>query len=89
MQRKSQLDLTDHRIWKDKNINPEYKRLYTYLYQKGLDKNISFHINIGEVQQTSHITNVGFRKCLKILKEFKYIKHYIEYDTGLYEIKVY
>lgn len=82
------LELTDHRIWKDKNIKPEYKRIYAYLYQKGFDKTDIFHINIGEIQPTSHITNVGFRKCLNTLEKFKYIV-YQEYDKGLYEVKVY
>ncbi|MDO5569517.1 MAG: hypothetical protein Q4G04_05375 [bacterium] len=86
MQKGSQLDLTKNRIWKDRNIKPEYKRLYAYLYQKGFDK-ISFHINVGEIQNITHITNVGLRKCMKILEDNKYIK-YIEYDRNLYEVTI-
>lgn len=87
MQKNDYLDLTGHKIWKDRNIKPEYKRIYTYLYQKGLDKTISFHINIWEIQRTSHISNVGLRKCMKILEDNNYIK-YIEYDRNLYEVKI-
>lgn len=87
MQKNNHLDLTEHKIWKDRNIKPEYKRIYSYLYQKGFDKTISFHVNVWEVQKTSHISNVGLRKCMKILEDNNYIK-YIEYDRNLYEVKI-
>lgn len=74
------------RIWKDKNINPECKVIYAYIYSKGFDKLIT-HINIGEVQKIIKIKNVGFRKNLDILEKFKYIL-YKEYDKGMYEVHV-
>jgi len=80
------LFMKDHRIWKDKNIKPEYKEIFSYLYQKGFDR-IVFHINIWEIQSTTHITNVGLRKCMKTLEDNNYIK-YIEYDRNLYEITI-
>ena len=33
-----QLDLKDHKIWKDKNIKPEAKDIYCYLYVEGFDR---------------------------------------------------
>ena len=67
---KRKLDLTNHKIWKDKFIKAETKEIYAYLYSKGYDKMIS-HINIGEIQQVISITNVGFRNNLKILEKLK------------------
>lgn len=87
MLKQRHLDMTNHKIWKDKNIKPEYKRIYAYLYQKGLDKTISFHINVWEVQKTSQISNVGLRKCMKALQNNNYIK-YVEYDRNLYEVAI-
>lgn len=85
---KKKLNMIKHRVWKDKNINQEYKRLFAYLYSKGFEKNSSFSVRIGDVQVASHITNVGFRKCLRVLEKFKYLI-YQEYDKGMYEIKIY
>lgn len=84
---KRKLDLTNHKIWKDKFIKAETKEIYAYLYCKGYDKMIS-HINIGEIQQVISITNVGFRNNLKILEKFKYIV-FKEYNPGMYEIHIY
>ena len=83
---KRQLNLTNHRIWKDKNIKPECKEIYAYIYSKGFDKLLT-HINIGEIQQTIPITNIGFRNNLRLLEKFKYLI-YKEFDTGMYEIHI-
>ena len=83
---KRQLDMTEHKIWKDKKINPECKRIYAYVYSKGLNR-ISTDINVGELQQYIPITNVGLRKNLNILQKFKYLI-FKEYDKGMYEIHI-
>ena len=74
-------------IWDNKNISPECKEIYSYLYSKGFDRTI-FHFNIGEIQKHISITNVGFRNNLKILEELKYLV-YKEYTQGMYEIHIY
>lgn len=84
---KRKLDLTKHKIWKDKSIKPETKEIYAYLYSQGFNKTIT-HVNIGNIQQILSITNVGFRNNLKILEKFKYIV-FKEYNPGMYEIHVY
>lgn len=81
------LDMTCHKIWKDKNIKPECKKIYAYLYSQALDKEIT-HVNTRNIQHIISITNKGFKKNLDILEKFKYLI-YKEYDRGLYEVKVY
>lgn len=81
------LDMTGHRIWKDKNIKPECKRIYAYLYSKGFDKT-DIHVNVGDLQKIIQIKNVGFRNNLKILERFKYLT-FTEYDTCMYEVHIY
>lgn len=82
-----QLDISNHRIWKDKNIKPEAKEIYAYLFTQGFDKTIS-HISIGRIQtELKSITNIGFRNNLKLLEKYKYLI-YKEYDTGLYEYHI-
>lgn len=81
------LDLSNHKIWKDKNIKPEGKKIYAYLYSEVFDKLVA-HINIGDIQNKIHITNVGFKNNLKILEKFKYLV-FKEYDNGLYEYHIY
>ena len=81
------LDLSNHKIWKDKNIKTEGKEIYAYLYSEAFDKLVA-HINIGDIQNKIHITNVGFKNNLKILEKFKYLI-YKEYDKGLYEYHIY
>lgn len=81
------LDLSKHKIWKDKNIKPEGKEIYAYLYAEAFDKVVA-HINIGDIQNKIHITNVGFKNNLKILEKFKYLV-FKEYDNGLYEYHIY
>ena len=88
MPKRKQLDITDHMIWKDKNIKPETKEIFAYLYSEGFDKTIS-NINIGRVQkEVKSIKNIAFRKNLKQLEKYNYIK-FREYDTGLYEYHIY
>ena len=87
MRKKGQLDLTDHRIWKDKHIKPECKRIYAYLHSIGYGGS-EFYINIGDIQQDIRIKNVGFRNNLKMIEKFKYLV-YDEFDTGMYEIHIY
>lgn len=82
-----QLDITDHKIWRDKRIKPETKEIYAYIYSKGFDRTIT-HINIGELQQILHIKNVGLRNNLKRLEIYKYLV-FKEYQTGMYEIHIY
>ena len=84
---KRKLDLSKHRIWNDKNIKPETKEIYSYLYSEGFDKLI-FHFNIGNIQKIYSITNVGFKNNLKILEKYKYLV-FKEYAKGMYEIHVY
>ena len=81
------LDLSNHKIWKDKNIKPEGKEIYAYLYSEAFDKLVA-HINIVDIKNKIHITNVGFKNNLKILEKFKYLI-YKEYDKGLYEYHIY
>lgn len=82
-----QLDLTNHRVWEDKNIPFEAKDIYAYLYSEGFDRIIN-NINIGRVQgKIKGIKNVGFRKNLQLLENYNYIK-FREYDKGLYEYTI-
>ena len=84
---KRQLDLSHHKIWGDKNINPEGKKIFAYIHSVGFDRLVT-HINIGEIQQTTPITNVGFRNNLDILEKYKYLV-YKEYSKGMYMIHIY
>lgn len=82
------LDISNHKIWRDKNIKPEAKEIYAYLFAEGFERTIS-HISIGRIQrELKSITNIGFRNNLKILEKYKYLV-YKEYDTGLYEYHIY
>ena len=76
MRVKRQLDLTNHKIWKDKNINPETKEIYFYLYVEGFDRDIT-NINIGRVQtEFKSIKNLAFA-IIKI----KYFREHLFVDT--------
>lgn len=86
MRMKRQLDLTEHIVWNNKNIKPECKEIYSYLYAKGFDKTV-FHFNIGDIQSDIPITNVGFKKNIEILKKMKLVV-YNEYKKGMYEIHI-
>ena len=87
MKKVKELNLTNHKIWKDKNIKPEAKEIYCYLYVKGFDNNI-ININIGSIQKEfKSIRNLAFRKNLQQLEKYNYIK-FIEYANGLYEYHI-
>ena len=87
MRLRKQLDISKHRIWKDRNINPEAKEIFAELYAEGFDRTITC-INIGRVQkQIKSIKNVAFRKNLQLLEKYNYIK-FTEYDKGLYEYTI-
>lgn len=87
MRKTRHLDLTDHRIWKDKNITFEAKDIYSYLYMEGFDRTIA-NVNIGRIQgQIKGLKNVAFRKNLQLLEKHKYIT-FKEYDRGLYEYTI-
>lgn len=88
MKKTKQLDLTTSAIWNNKDIKPEAKEIYSYLYCRGFDKTIN-NISIGRVQrEIKSIKNVAFKKNLQILEKHNYIK-FIEYATGLYEYIIY
>ena len=87
MRRLRHLDITDHEIWKDRNIKSEAKEIFAYLYSEGFDKTLS-NINIGRVQkEIKSIRNIAFRKNLQQLEQYNYIK-FREYDNGLYEYTI-
>ena len=87
MKKVKELNLTNHKIWKDKNIKPEAKEIYCYLYVKGFDNNI-ININIGSIQKEfKSIRNLAFRKNLQQLEKYNYIK-FTEYANGLYEYHI-
>ena len=87
MKKVKELNLTNHKIWKDKNIKPEAKEIYCYLYVKGFDNNI-ININIGSIQKEfKSIRNLAFRKNLQQLEKYNYIK-FIEYANGFYEYHI-
>lgn len=84
--RKNQLDISEHKIWKDKNISPEGKTIFAYVYAIGFNKLLS-HLNVGDIQPIISITNKALKRNLNILQEFKYLM-FKEYDTGMYEIHI-
>ena len=86
MKKRKQLDLTNSTIWNNKDIKPEAKKIYSYLYCMGFDRTV-FHFNIGDIQNYIPITNVGFRNNLKILEKLKLLI-YKEYKRGMYEIHI-
>ena len=86
MKYKRQQDLTDTKIWKDKNIKFETKLIYKILCAEQSDRCNFSSISIGKIQKTLSITNVGFKKNLKILEDNNYIK-FNEYSKSLYAYK--
>ena len=81
------LDISNDRIWRDKNIKPEAKEIYAYLFAEGFERTIS-HMSIGRIQrELKSITNIGFRNNLKILENLKLLI-YKEYKRGMYEIHI-
>ena len=86
MKKDNQLDLTNHRIWKDKNIKKEGKLIYSYIYSKCFNKIVSL-INVGDIQQVIRITNIGFKKNLEQLEKHKYITFSEKYN-GVYAVRL-
>ena len=87
MRLKKQLELIDPRVWRDKNIKFETKLIYKLLCAEQSGRCDYTSISIGKVQKTLSITNVGFKKNLKILEDNKYIR-FNEYDRGLYTYEI-
>lgn len=83
MRKNKQLELTDNRVWQDKNIKFETKLIYKILCAEQSQRSKFTSISIGRVQKSLSISNVGFKKNLQILEDNKYIK-FDEYSTGLY-----
>lgn len=83
MSKEKQLELIDPRIWKDKNIKFETKLIYKLLCAEQSERCAYTSISIGKVQKTLSITNIGFKKNLKILEDNNYIR-FNEYSNGLY-----
>lgn len=86
MKNSKHLDISNHKIWEDKNINPKAKEIFAYLYVEGFEKNIS-HLNVGDIQQTVRIKNKGLRKILEQLQNNNYLR-FKEYHTGMYEYHI-
>lgn len=80
------LDISNHKIWEDKNIKPKAKEIFAYLYAEGFERTIS-HLNIGDIQQTVRIKNKGLRKILEQLQNNNYLR-FKEYHTGMYEYHI-
>ena len=87
MSKVRKLNMRGHKIWCDRNIKPECKRIFAYLYSLGFDK-AEIYVNIGDIQPFIKIKNNAFKKNLEILNKFRYIK-YFEYCNGMYEIHIY
>ncbi|MGN1358801.1 MAG: hypothetical protein ACI4WU_05505 [Bacilli bacterium] len=87
MSKEKQLELIDPRIWKDKNIKFETKLIYKLLCAEQSERCAYTSISIGKVQKTLSITNVGFKKNLKILEDNNYIR-FNEYSSGLYTYEI-
>ena len=65
------LDISNHKIWRDKNIKPEAKEIYAYLFAEGFERTIS-HISIGRIQrELKSITNPSL--TVTIYKKFIFL----------------
>lgn len=84
MTRINHLDISNNKIWKDRNVPKEAKYIYSYIYTKGMMRLIT-DINIGEIQQVINIKNKGLRKNLETLAKLNYLI-YQEYTNGMYTI---
>ena len=84
MTRINHLDISNNKIWKDRNVPKEAKYIYSYIYTKGFERVIT-DINIGEIQQVINIKNKGLRKNLETLAKLNYLI-YQEYTNGMYTI---
>ena len=72
------------KLWNDNRIKFEGKVIFGYILAKGFDKVVT-DLNIGELQQTIPITNVGLQKNLQKLERCRYLK-FKEYSKGMYAI---
>ena len=72
------------KLWKDSRIKFEGKMIFGYILAKGYDR-LVIDLNVGEIQQTIPITNVGLQKNLKKLERCKYLT-FKEYSKGMYTI---
>lgn len=76
-----------NKVWLDKRINPECKKIYAYIYTKGFER-ILTDLNIGELQQVVKIKNKALEKHLEKLQTCNYLL-YKEYDKGMYSINLF
>ena len=72
------------KLWKDNRIKFEGKVIFGYILAKGYDRLVT-DLNVGEIQQTIPITNVGLLKNLEKLERYKYLT-FKEYSKGMYTI---
>ena len=77
------LEIPD-KIWNDSRIKFEGKMIFGYILAKGFDRLVT-DLNVGEIQQTIPITNVGLLKNLEKLERYKYLT-FKEYSKGMYTI---
>ena len=72
------------KLWKDSRIKFEGKVIFEYILAKGYDR-LVIDLNVGEIQQTIPITNVGLLKNLEKLERYKYLT-FKKYSKGMYAI---
>lgn len=72
------------KLWKDNRIKFEGKVIFGYILAKGFDRLVT-DLNVGEIQQTIPITNVGLLKNLEKLERCKYLT-FKEYSKWMYVI---
>ena len=72
------------RVWNDKEIKPEGKLIYSYIYSKCFDRIVT-NLYVGELQQVVRISNKGLKNNLEKLEKNNYIT-YEEYANGMYTI---
>ena len=77
------LEIPD-KLWNDNRIKFEGKMIFGYILAKGFDRFVT-DLNVGELQQTIPITNVGLQKNLEKLERCRYLK-FKEYSKGMYAI---
>lgn len=77
------LEIPD-KLWNDSRIKFEGKMIFGYILAKEFDRLVT-DLNVGEIQQTIPITNVGLLKNLQKLERCKYLT-FKEYSKGVYAI---
>ena len=80
-----ELEIPDD-IWKDNRIKFEGKIIYGYILAKGFDRFVT-DLNVGELQQTISISNVGLLKNLEKLERCKYLT-FKQYSKGMYAVNI-